>query len=560
MVRGDSIMGISTQWYLDTINQGYMYYDTLVDEVGLFEKVYLRAMQEYDDYIQSINTKMGGIEGLGARLIVQGRAELEREIRVLEKFFGCTNLGSLVQRNGQGNVDYGLLIRAMNEAFAIKDLWKRTLEGLNRNKANTDTFANTSTNAENLIGYYVGKRIDSISEEEMAPIITAVLEGDLGSAEYYFRRVLEKKVEEGTRDWGEALKKQRKGGHEGTDAYASLVEVMERVQKLRADYNATFFSAFGIDAILHKNFKTAYEDLDIGQILSEIQLKAKDWSGQDGIGNQAAGMITEQLARIIAESLNTSSKTMVMSASTSGVHNTDVVYSSNPALEAVISAYREENGRAGNKSDAAKEMMEVYNRMESAMKDDFLAFESTKKYTIKDGFRGFKGTSYGYQSLIELLNDLGIAHGERFVNALISTGQGGLFGTEVRESARQTLALAFADMMFDSYTPLTTATGGDNNIFFFRLSNIIVPLSYLLIKTGEAMQGAETEYKKWISFHFSTAPASWQAHSEKGEGLKSKARWKAQREESVSTFNATITFLGNFKRLLEGDLGAILSA
>mgnify|MGYP001653241696 CR=1 FL=1 len=153
---------------------------------------------------------------------------------------------------------------------------------------------------------------------------------------------------------------------------------------------------------------------------------------------------------------------------------------------------------------------------------------------------------------------MGIAHGERFVNTLISTGQGGLIGDEAREAARQTLALAFADMIFDSYTPLTAATGGENNIFFFRLSNIIVPLSYLLIKTGEAMQGVEGEYKKWISFHFSTAPASWQANSEKGQGLKSKARWTAQRDESVATFSATINFLGNFKKLLEGDLGAIL--
>jgi hypothetical protein len=149
-------------------------------------------------------------------------------------------------------------------------------------------------------------------------------------------------------------------------------------------------------------------------------------------------------------------------------------------------------------------------QMSAQMQETAITYESTKKYHLGSTFHGFKGTTFGYFDAVTMLNRIDLrANGhdvEGFLNKIMNTASGALLENEksFREEARLTLALAVAHFLFDDWDDIgrNMASATTTGVHVFRLSDILVPLSYLLLSMAQALRSSIAEARSVASIRF----------------------------------------------------------
>ena len=564
-------MGLPVPYY----NLGYLYYDNL-GTIG--NKDYWEFVRKYaysQGYMDSIVEDNMEIDKIASTLEAQGRAELAKERQVLSQFFG-TEINITEDQLVNDPTCYSNYLAAINDAFGIRDVWQRVVKK-------------------------VGSGVGHTRDIQFAKIYGSYLESEVAKALPKFARdVYPKYIEKEDFDGLDAAWKKRMDkamtdalkatlqapefkGSKNTP-YAELLQVIERTNDFTKRFNSQFFTAFGLDQVnqellvslnqvregmLKDTGKVQWKALH-GMVRSKYHQKMNAYQ----LGGLVGEYFTELFMRNSVKNIKSDLKqkgfdmsAVVAGSTKSKSSNTDVITIGGQGVTEMMSAdllmqaqidvdaVTQEIGIKERERLIAQRFSEL---LDQHIKDGFVVYESTKAYTINDG-RFFQGTSYNLDSLRSLLKEMKVTNAMRFLTTVMNTAQGAIFDDKkqlIQANASAALSQGVANMLFDDFKTIGNNPGSNTALHIFRLTEIVVPLSFLLLKTAHAMREGIKNARQYVKINFTLGRRLYSNEDyERGmDPMASRERWNKQKEENLNTFNVTIDFLGNFAQLLEGDL------
>ena len=221
--------------------------------------------------------------------------------------------------------------------------------------------------------------------------------------------------------------------------------------------------------------------------------------------------------------------------------------------------------------DSVQEQMYKISKMN--LSDYAVIWESTKSYILGSHLEksGIAGVSQNYRAFKDAMDNLlpFSANSDMFLAALVNTSKQTLGeNASLNRAIRTSLARVFAAAMFDDPQELEKQVKDNGNVIHvFRISGIVVPLSYLLTCAARAVNQTEQEIqenrpKSPVKINLKREGKVFlyrkEDFSEDGRNKTGEERWGEQRDQMESAFNFTITFGANFRSLLQGELGDYL--
>ena len=580
-------------WYR-FISEGGLFYDNLGD-VGytdfwdwLASDAYRRFATQAFEKSEGHSRRVGqSFEEIGLLLQEQGMEELKHEVKVLNEMYGM-NLDASVLLNEGSFLD---LIKAFNEAVNIKDMFQQTLKLIN-GKLVTSTGKiydekSLLDSAARIFGSYMNSYLrDSAREQDWMQLLT-----DFAfSNESSFNAKLRDMAEAAMNHAFEALRvADTPTDEQGVveHAFTEMIEGADKIQNFRQKFHQEFYSRFGFDKLYEKLQEAKKQNSNLRKLGDFVDFANKKINGSvlgGGLKSAStAGYIQEYMATAIytAMSKNLKKKDYKYVSFTVGsvggkVSNTDIVSvitKSSQNVELMMSESLEASQALNgvNKTGVREGFQEFTNKLKK-IEDYAVIYESTKEYNLgtleKYHEEGIEGTSYDRTQAINLFNSLGYYRADYFINAIMNTAPGTLFGSILGshykpDTLRDRLAVAMGSMLFDNYK---ISGNPANGIYVFRISNIVVPLSYLLLKAGKAYSAATKDViKEWINFEITYPERKYtNEYYQKNLPAKQKtkeasiARWEAQVKKDDAEFKIKVQFMKNFVQLLKGDFAALI--
>lgn len=216
-----------------------------------------------------------------------------------------------------------------------------------------------------------------------------------------------------------------------------------------------------------------------------------------------------------------------------------------------------------DKVDTAEEvenlLKKARDKIDEGLEGTFV-FESTKLYT---SYAGFTGTTRNLTSAIETLEAAGYDNAKAVLHKVANTTKGALAssnGKHFRNRASRSMAQYIAYFLFDSWSEIGKESGKIDAVHIFRLSNIVVPLSWVLEKMAKAIEESIRDIDKVMRVSFPEVEKGelikYKDYPYEGEETKlskSIERWEDQKK-AVLQMKVTTKFLSNFKELMKNDL------
>lgn len=250
---------------------------------------------------------------------------------------------------------------------------------------------------------------------------------------------------------------------------------------------------------------------------------------------------------------------------------------------ALATELNEDLSSATSLLDARDKIQAFYERNLKSLSQGFIIYDSAKAYGTSVNEKGFKdGKSLPLERLGDYASDAGIPLGSihDFILTAYNTLPGAIYDVargEVQEAIENILYAATAKLMFDDWTTIGEGTGVGSSItalHVFPLSGIYVPASYLFTKIGQALAGADANYRQYINIHVKL-PSTKTYESPEGEGMPPDRligkngshsdleikkqileEWNKQFKKAQTESEFTIHFLRNFSSLIS-DLAKI---
>ncbi len=322
--------------------------------------------------------------------------------------------------------------------------------------------------------------------------------------------------------------------------------------------------------------KKQHKKVSKKMIMEEVRVK--------GIDNKSQGFIEEIIASTLVPYLsgkNNSNTTAVTTRINGGQYassdlvtvlaRTDEV---SIDFESIINnIFNSVSGR--RKIQIRSSTKEAMDKIDSMNLSDYaIIYESTKSYTLGSVENsGFHGVTQKYASFVHALEQEGMffrgRQGDLLLNSLINSLEGTYgykqYGEKTQDWISKSLQRTFAAAMFDDPQTLESQIKSRGNVIhIFRLSGVVVPLSYLLTVAARAInetmsdaQGLKGRMQSPVKIEMEVGKDLFLSH-EDNKGVNSKERWEKQQQQRDEKIIVSITFAQNFKKLLQGELGDYL--
>ena len=196
-----------------------------------------------------------------------------------------------------------------------------------------------------------------------------------------------------------------------------------------------------------------------------------------------------------------------------------------------------------------------YNNTLSKLDKSFIVYESAKSYSLTGlDSRGF-GNTGSFDELINIANQIGKREQiDNLLKAFRNTIDGTIGSNrreEIKEKIRFTLSEAIAYFLFDDWKQI--GESNNNSIHMFSLDGVLVPLSYLLIAAGKAMQETEKNSSSFFKLSLTTPKEIKYPTPLTSEEVGENSIfhfWDIQREEASQNSKYSISFIKNFTKLI----------
>lgn len=602
-------------YFFPTIEDGYLFYDYL-PEYGEDNLASIRwrngvisGFNTDMDLVKKDLTDMNEMKNLANYLKRQQVVERKKELQILEKFYGIKPAQG---KNLLGKDFDKLVIKSLNQVQGIMPQIQRNIQQLRKDEQQRKTKPYNKKGEPNY-GQSAGKDFTSAAHQLQIQF-EAQLKAEGRKPENEKRLLACFKINGDNLDIDEIEVESIFKEMAYPALLAALKNMINRVKDKNNGDNKVYTSLQGLLDILKNNSKNPFVDSFINQLdLKSITdayketfnyyagktkrdnsfiknknkqiLKPQDIQGKTQLktlSDQSQGFVEELLNEYLIPVLN-ANQSKTTKAITSRVSKgrsasadlvtvlvrTDITIDFEKQIREQL-----ETISGGSKieiRDSVQEQMYKISKMN--LSDYAVIWESTKSYILGSHLEksGIAGVSQNYRAFKDAMDNLlpFSANSDMFLAALVNTSKQTLGeNASLNRAIRTSLARVFAAAMFDDPQELEKQVKDNGNVIHvFRISGIVVPLSYLLTCAARAVNQTEQEIqenrpKSPVKINLRREGKLFlyrkEDFSEDGRNKTGEERWGEQRDQMESAFNFTITFGANFRSLLQGELGDYL--
>ena len=509
-----------------------------------------RHAKKYFDKVELTNPS--GKYGNSDNIRRLAQAEERKEAAVLSNFFQVDiSSGELKGKD---------LIRAMNKVFNLPANYERALKiftsdekGLGKNQLSMGLFEQYARNAARI-------RMNNLAKNRT--FLRALETENYAKVEEILAEALQKGIIDGLEN---TLKRPSSRGSK-EHPWEPLVKVLREMQDLRSEFRVDFFQRLKLDDLVKEIMEYATGTTP-ENLMKEIRKQGDLLKTQGRVGADKANisaLAAEYFGRIALEfnikGMGSNAPKMTSIVTKSNASTPDSIYLL--SLEAGTLKPLDYNSKTiTDKKDAIRAAEETSNKLNDSIEKTAIVYENTKAYLInmKEGartFRAFAGGERKLNNILPILNEMGYnnnGQAENFIRLVRQTSKEAIYGGDEskKQAASEELARAVSMFLFDDISAIGDSE--KNSIHIFRLSDVVIPLSYFLYQVANAMDesvkvtfggSTETLYKD------ADYAAGVYAKDSNGDDGTSAKRWKNQREDA-DTRTVAITFMKNFKALLK---------
>lgn len=216
--------------------------------------------------------------------------------------------------------------------------------------------------------------------------------------------------------------------------------------------------------------------------------------------------------------------------------------------------------------DAANVMKQFYDNHLSKLDKSFIVYGSTKSYALTESFtHGFsKGGEQPLEHIIPYLEQAKLGDKDKvnkFIKAAYNTANGAILSDKrmfFTEQLKAAIMSSIAELLFDDWITIGEVNKGAQSIHVLQLEGLEIPLSVLLIATGEAMKNTAQDMNKLVKVNIKlpekiiydkpiVVPSELEGR-EIGKFMLEK--WNEQRETAQREATFNVHFLVNFKTII----------
>lgn len=590
--------------FIPVLRNGYLFYDELrtygedfestngnlkQDRIAWRDEVISNQERDFGDATSGAYASVFGaakVEEIRNFLLTQAQAERGRELAVLQQFFGLDTSGL------SGDIldeDFNaVVIQFYNNYLSHMPAVKNLIQQIKMDKDTKSRKSEGHMTAATLFGDYFNPVVDekwkTFRDGQGMASITRFENGELYVDEGSTKQVIEEFYSECQMEQLSRLSKSVT--NEGTPQEVKLYEDLAKLIPILNDRSNPLANAFmrslGMDSFserLMASIKKAQKK-NPNRKFSQTDYK-RIMKSRLHVSQSQRGLIAEELNNVfirdVLEPLTRENPNLKVAAYRVGGNRSKI--------DAVVGLFKQEwiagvDEEEFNKlldmisdigaNGASDELMQqdierVYARMQTlGLDNSALILRTDKNYVLGKHLQaeGFRGTSFNYDRMLGLLNQLGLFGSETTdtaIAAYMNTAPGALFDNhmELQEAFRTSLSRIFQEAMFDD---VATIAGNNqaptaNIIHVFNLSGVTVPLSYMLQSAARALDAAtqslymsmevRAELPKEEDFLFRNGDT-------KGIDM-APMRWEKQAEKAHSATTFTIYFGKEFVDVLAGD-------
>ena len=570
--------------FIPVLKDGYLFYDELKtygDEDKGHGSTHMKQWR--DEVISQLETDYSAISpkastnilDISNLLFKQAQAEREREIAILTKYYGV-DFSTLNTNEILGPQFNEIIIQTLSTMHTSISGIQRITKIVN-DKSNDRGAGHLSFDKYFLTTYNNSMRARLSSKKAQAELETMI--NLSGKGEIIDRERLATFLYEHARlsilkawDYVTSFKE----NEDEDPVYKELASYMDLLKKGRT---ANVLADRMLESLGLNDLVKAYETSLQKSIKNAKGNSKKELTPQQALIKSATGSNSGKFAELVGGLMTKTFASLpnakVISSSVGGGHMAGadlahIVYNAsiNIDVDEIRKVFEEISG--SNKTEIRQSAAAVDERLRSLGLTDYaVLYESTKSYVFgkHQKSQGFAGTSFAFDSMADLLDELGVFQNPddtyTALSALMNTAKGAYLEdrTTFSENMRTKIAGQFQNAMFDDpQTILSQVRSTGNVIHIFRLTEFIVPLSYFLLLASRALNHA---YQELTS---DTASISMQVKLPSGEDFKyrngqhpeisgSRNRWGDQSNIARSKTSFTYHFGKEFVNLLNGELG-----
>lgn len=538
-----------------TYTNGYVFYERLKNsELNKWNSLYAPRLSEF----YQLNTPYMAEKNVGSYLLILAKTEREKELDLLKNIFGV-RIDSFVKKD-----DYTGIIRSLNEVLNVKESFSNILNMAKMNATKGEF------KRGNALGAFTDSKISSILYNSIKDFVDENIKDgqfDFQSNKFNLESKLNSELEKMSRDaFDEILNQKDLNGQEYLKAQAKFIKNTALGKQLKEDISKQIIKIYHLPEVI----SNIIEDIEQKQDLLKVLKKTGKMSEKSGLGKlikveigtnkenaQKGGLLSEYFETINTNTvLNSNGKKGTHRVIKSNIPTTDSIMLLNVKMSIQKEYFNSLNKIAPkNKTEAIDELEKIYNKSLAKINDGFIIYESDKNYSLSDNFDGFTGRSN--VKLSDIQNILNISYDNifEFMTKVANTIPGAIgqnYKKEVDRELSTTIATHVADLLFDGYSTLgRNIAGGAKQLHVFRLSGIIVPLSYLLRNLGEALSQFDPEQAdNFMKINVYRPNIMYEDVQVGGSFSDIIEKWNIQRESIYSSIKVSIKFLSNFKKLL----------
>lgn len=595
------------------VNMGDVFYDNLGEglENYPFWQTYREwALTDFNSKWSAVNLdKTFDVSIIVNRLKTMCRNELEKEKQALSIFFNVPR-GTITLTENTTAAQFNEYIVQLNRVMNVNENWIRTVRRLQAQdsgeKENTDERKVSGSRGNNfaaIFGNYLHTAIGRLLAEEFTKdeTIELFLEGDQSGLKSIIDKLFDRAIKEALL----GIEKGAKGEGMVDTPYVELTNLLNEYTTIANNLNHEIYTNFNLPGLKEDIMKEIQGQMGAGLDMAKMQLsdkvsiamKGKIGSYMKGRGSPIVGGIIDEFFQMLGtlQKRNLNEGVAIKSITRTGdlglaAASTDILTELRAGvkstLEASVEIPSEEVQRIADalggtavgtidkKGRAAETIQAITDHIQSHGAGSLLIHESVKAYGLKrtSHEQVFHGTTYTLASARNLLEQIGVERAEDLISLIINTSEKTLFEDAGRaQTLSNVIAQYFAYFLFDDYRDIGAEwqTNSGNSIHIFTLSQVKVPLSYLLYRTACAFEqarvitnkhtastGVRMVFKspKPLERYYGQYPLSEDILEESS----SAERWEEQRKAYESGFKIRTDFLPNFRKFLVDDIGAIL--
>lgn len=532
-----------------SMKDNYVFYERLNDDdtaqSHIWKKLYTTAMTEFSDGLAFFNVVNANT--IGNSLISQGYAEQARELNFLNQAFG-------IQVNGKIHIsEYTKYINQINNILKTVDDYKRISNLLKQNKTKKKTSKEDYNEIMSMVdkefyNYFYNDIYNFLSQDKNIIYLnnaTAFTSKINDIAE----RALEKSI-------SKLSLNNDKVKNDNARIWIEVLNLLRKSEQQFQQLHSILFQRYNLDIVLdnlyqwdknRRNNNTKSLKGLSRQIKTKSEITVKEFNNINKIIEQIASSLSGNY------SLSTSGTKKIGGSNTNIQNVTLVSVAGRLGLEGLVDFFGTQMTNE-NSLDNISSLIENFSNYMNSFRDIFVIYEAID-LNVDEGMAG----SYPLNMLPTFLNRIGTnIDGDKLVSVLYNTIPGAIGADSagiIKDNISLVMSEAMAGYLFNDWNSIGVSTG--NNIHMFNLDGIKIPLSYLLIATGQTILDIQSNPSSYFNVNFNLPGGI--LYPEKitpfDNSIGMGGYWDEQRQAAIGGSTFSIRFMESFKGKIRSLLG-----